>query len=817
MLAACAHTAPPLKKSEPPSVARNTSQPAAASTPLGPDTNNTRPTHPPEFVTGTGAFTRAPDGAAASPPGASSAAAGGLSPNPDAAPGGAPSPGAFLAPGTPGAPGAPGAGTQGVPNGIPAPAPRASPAGGTAPASAQEGFQLSFVDTDIGTVVASVLGDGLGLSYTVDPKIKGTMTLQSPRPLSHDELLSALETGLRLNGIVMVEVNGAYNVIPSSDAKNRGLAVRTPCASKPGFAIQVVPLQYVGASDMDKVLRSVAPEGAVVRVDEGRNLLMLAGTGQELATMLDTVRMFDVNWLRGMSFALFTLEYVYAKTAADELSQVFSDTKSPIASVVRFIPITRLNAVMVVSHQAEYLKEVEGWIKRLDIGLPAAGRRIYVYDVQNGKADELAKALAHILSLSTDDSSQYSSSQSPFGGSSMFGSSGSSGSSSFGSSGSSGLGGSSSGLGSSGLNGGFDRSNNSGQSGPFNGAGNSSYDRGSSGNGSFESAQRSGGGRGIGGGGVNIEPHEESNSLMILATPAEFAIIEAALKHLDVPPLQVMIEASLAEVTLTDTLRFGLQWAYQGQHGPILFSESSSGSISQQFPGFSYLYTGSQDIQAVLNSLESITKVKVLSAPKLLVLNNREAELSIGDQVPVVTQSAVGTVSANAPIVNSVELRDTGVILRVVPRVNKNGLVMMDIAQEVSDVVPTTSSSINSPTIQQRKLASSVAVRDGETIALGGLIRDDQTRSRDGLPLLSRIPVLGALFGSNSTDRRRTELIVLLTPHVMRSEEDRAAMMDDMRSQFESLRKAISVWPEKTATAPSNNATQNAAPSGKSP
>jgi general secretion pathway protein D len=288
---------------------------------------------------------------------------------------------------------------------------------------------------------------------------------------------------------------------------------------------------------------------------------------------------------------------------------------------------------------------------------------------------------------------------------------------------------------------------------------------------------------------LRLVPNAENNSLLILASPSEYAVIEAALKQLDVMPLQVLIEASLAEVTLTDDLRYGLQWAYQGGDGPATLSESSTGSVSQAFPGFSYLFTGRTDIRAVLNAIESLTKVRVISAPKLLVLNNREAQLQIGDQVPVTTASAVGTIGNNAPIVNQVQFRDTGVILRVTPRVNKSGLVFLDIAQEVSDVVPTTSSGIDSPTIQQRKIASSVAVRSGETIALGGLMRESRSKSGSGLPFLRRIPAVGDLFGSTSRASRRTELIVILTPKVLESPDASTAALEELSRQFKALRK----------------------------
>ena len=617
---------------------------------------------------------------------------------------------------------------------------------------AGEGYQLSFVDTEISSVVASVIGDGLGLPYVVDPQVKGTMTLQAARPLARDEVLPALEAALSVYGAALINVGGVYQVVAIKDAPRRVGGLRGPGQGGVGFAVQIVPLRFASATDMEKVLRPFAPDGGILRIDEGRNLLMLAGSGRELAVMKDVVATFDVDWLSGMSFALYPVEYVDAKTITDELTAIFADPRSPIGTVVRLVPLSRLNSVMVVTHEPSYLKQVQEWIKRLDIGATTPGRRIYVYDVQNGKADDLAESLSRILSINYEASS-------------------------------------------------FEPESRSLRPSSTQGSGGGSYRSSMQSNGatqpeSVEQSRPPPVGNGSGGepGELKIVPNTENNALLIYATPNEFSVIETALRRLDVTPIQVLIEASLAEVSLTDDLRYGVQWAFQGGDGPVVLSEASNGSVNQRFPGFSYLFTGRTDIRAVLSALETVTNVNVLSSPKLLVLNNREAELQIGDQVPIITQSAVSTVDNDSPIVNSVQLRDTGVILRITPRVNRSGLVLLDIAQEISDVVPTTTSNIDSPTIQQRRIASSVAVRNGETIALGGLIRDSKTRGRSGVPIASKIPLIGGLFGSTSNNNRRTELIVLITPRVVRSQQESEDLMDELHEQFRGLRKALPEW-----------------------
>jgi general secretion pathway protein D len=656
--------------------------------------------------------------------------------------------------------------------------PPATPPPPGAPPTGGNGIQLGFTDVDITQVVGSVLGEALGLNYSIDPTIKGTMSLRSNRPLSSEELLPALEAALRIQDIALVESNGTYRVVPVRDAPKRVTSFNLQLDRKQaGFAIQIVSLQFTSPAEMEKLLQPFAPPGGVMKTDEARNLIILAGTSQELTTMLDLVKLFDVDWLAGMSYGFFGLNYVDAKTAVTELQDIFADPKSPLAGMVRLIPLTRLNTILVITPQQKYLESVETWIKRLDIGGTSAGRRIYVYDVQNGRAEDLSRSLSRILSLPTspDDAQQNRAGRSGMSATSL------------GSNVSSGLP--------------YGLSSGAGQDygstalpstlnetpGTLGGAAAPPYPSYSSGNPANAPKQ----------GDLRIVANNDSNSLLILATPAEFSVIEAALVRLDAPVRQVLIEASLAEVTLTDEIRYGVQWNYAGSKGPATLSDSSTGTIAQSFPGLSYLYTGSSSISAVLNALEAITTVRVISSPKLLTLNNHEAQLQVGDEVPITTQTAVSTAAGNAPIVSSVQMEDTGVILSVTPRVNKNGLVQLDISQEVSASVATTTSNIDSPTIQQRKFSTTVVVKNGDTIALGGLITESITKSKSGVPFLQSIPLLGALFRDTDNTTTRTELILLITPRVMRDDAEFQNVMDDLKDEFKSLKGVFKDSPPK--------------------
>jgi general secretion pathway protein D len=627
--------------------------------------------------------------------------------------------------------------------------------------AAANGFQLNFVNTDIKTVVTAVITQGLGLPVVIDPGVSGTISLQSDQPLSESQAMASLELALRSQGFVLVKVSGVFHVMPAKDAVRHIDAIRMSGNEERGFGVYVVPLKFVSAQKMAELVRPFAPEDSIVRADSARNLLVLSGTNQEISVLTGLIRMFDVNWLAGMSFALYSVQYTNAGALADELSKVFAGPNSPIAGVVQFVPLKSINSLLVITPQPKYLPLVQSWIKRFDVDSMTPGRRLYVFNVQNGTANDLAHSLEEIFSLPTTAASVQTEPTSfgPWGTSTGFGSSTSL-------------------QGLSSITPGDQR----GAPGEASFGIPNRNDAGISGSTSTSSAAVAGSDEGL-----KIVPEFDNNSLLIYATASEFNMINAALKRLDVLPLEVVINASIAEVTLKDGLQYGLNFSYRSSHGPITLSNSASGSISQQFPGLSFLYTGGTNITAVLNALESITNVRVLSSPKLVVLNNHEAELEVGDEVPIVTQSSVSTVSANAPIVNSVQMLNTGVILQVVPRANESGQVLLDISQQVSDVVPTTTSNIDSPTVEQRQISTTVAVHDGDTIVLGGLIEESKSVGRSGVPYLRRLPILGNLFGSTDNNHNRTELIVLLTPHVVRSSRQMDSVMRDLREQFGEL------------------------------
>jgi general secretion pathway protein D len=612
---------------------------------------------------------------------------------------------------------------------------------------------LNVVDADVREVIRIVLGDGLGANYVIDPTVQGSITVQTSQPVPADDLVAILDAVLRANGAALVRAGDLYKVVPIEQAITSG---PTPTisplqeAGRPGFGIRVVPLRYVSATQVATLLEPFAPPGGSIQVDVDRNLLLLAGLPDELKTLSELVATFDVDWLAGMSFGLFPLDSVDATPLVAELQEVFGSPEGgPLSGLVRFVPLDRLSAVLVISSQPEYLSRAQVWIERLDRDGETEEEQIFVYPIQNGRAADLASVLSEIFDVSTAtvgpadllapglqpvQISSHTLEQDQIE---------------------------------------AERVDELPLSLP------SAAPR-------IERRRLPTAGDGPLRSNVRIIADQTTNSLVIRATPRDYRKIRAALKHLDILPLQVLIEATIAEVSLNADLRYGVEWFLASGDASFTFSRLSSGLVEGAFPGFSALFANG-DVRALLSALEQVTDLKVISSPHLLVLDNQTAHLLVGDQVPILTQSAVSVTSPDAPIVNSIEQRDTGVILSVTPRVNASGLVIMEIEEETSDVVETTTSDITSPTIRQRKIGTTVAVQSGQTVVLAGLIEDDVERAEFGIPVLHRLPIVGPLFGVKNNVNARTELLVLITPRVIGTQNQARAVTEELRQRLQGL------------------------------
>lgn len=613
---------------------------------------------------------------------------------------------------------------------------------------------LNFENADIKEVAKTVLADILGQSYVVDPRVQGSISLRTVRPLPNDALLTTLETLLKMNGATMVREEGVYKIIPSNAV--RGSVSPRKGGKLSGYSVQIIPLEYVGAREMAKIIEPFAPEGGIIRVDEVRNLLMVGGLQNELAHIMDTVETFDVDWLSGMSVGLFPLQSADVKSIASELDKILGDKSSgPLAGIIRVIPIERLNAFLIITPQPKYLEEAKVWIERLDrSGGMSGGQRLFVYQVQNGKAENLAnllnQAYGGAASTTTSQPRTASSALAPGMAATEIKSSAQAG----------------------------------GVVAPAQAI---SVPTGET-TGNSNTAKT-----------VRIIADKDNNSLLILANSEEYGVIESALRKLDSVPRQVLIDVTIAEVTLTDDLSLGIEWTFD--HGTRRTGTLDTGTtgIGALTPGFSYVLRNAAGTgaQAALNMLAQDKRVNVLSSPHIMVADNQQAKIQVGDSVPTVGQTAI--LSTNSTITTSVQYIDTGIILTVTPRINAGGLVNIEVQQEVSNASTTTTSGLNTPTISKRTAKSLVTVQSGETIVLGGLIQENKTYSTAGIPFLSQIPLIGALFGTQGVSAKKTELVVLITPKIASNVGQAKTLSEEFRKKLGEVTDLLSKHAKETS------------------
>ena len=612
---------------------------------------------------------------------------------------------------------------------------------------------LNFDGTDIREVVKVILGDLLQVNYVLHPAVQGTVALQTGRPLRREHLIPTLETLLRMNNAALVDKGGSYEVLPLNSAIRGNVTPQLGESSRAlpeGYSVQIVPLQYIGAAEMSQILQPLVPEGSILRVDTLRNLLVIAATSPQMGNVLDTIRAFDVDWMAGLSVGFFTLEYAQATDVVRQLETLLADgDANPFKGLFRFMPLESANSLLVISPQEKYLAEVRDWIERLDIA-EASGegaQRVFVYRVKHGDAENLADMLTKLFS------GDGSGSQGRVGGVAP----------------------------------GLQRATL--ESG---GEGSDGGDR----SGTTPTARRASASTLELYSSVNIVADAINNSLLIRSSPRDYKILLDALKQLDIVPLQVLVEATIVEIRLVGSLRYGVQWQIFGKVSDYkqdfsldgTFDDATSSGINKAFPGFNWAVITSPDkIRATLSALAADSLVKVLSSPSVMVLDNQTAQIQVGQEVPVVTTEQQGT-SADDRILNQIQYRDTGVLLSVKPRVTPGGLVQMEIEQEVSTVDREASESgVNSPTFQKRNINSTVAVRSNRAVVLGGLIQDTRDNGQQGIPGAYRVPILGALFGETRKSADRRELVVILTPRVIASDQDVEAVTKEFRGKLKGL------------------------------
>lgn len=553
-------------------------------------------------------------------------------------------------------------------------------------------FTLNLIDVPIKTAAKAVLADALKKNYAIQPGVDGTVTLQTTRPLTERALLETFQTVLELNGASLETSGELIKIVPKGSGTRR--ISRVEDAVGVGARVVAVPLEYIGTAEMIRLLEPIIGQNVRLQPIPKRNILLIAGSRDEMNATIEAINLFDVDVLKGKSVGLFKLNAAEPEAIVEELSTVFENQEGgSLQNVVTFVPSKRLGAVIVITSRQKYLAEAERWIRDLDRTARGVRRRPVVYSLQNRSAEELAPILNEMLQeVAQEDGGQVT-------------------------------------------------------------------------------------------GTPKIVADNAKNALIVWGNEKEQNNFSRLIQSLDTTPVQVLLEATIAEVRLNDELDFGLRWFFENRTASATFTDSQSGSVGSNFPGLSVLFQGAS-ASVALNALNSVTDVEVVSSPSLLVLDNQEAKLQIGDEVPIATQQVRDTSNPNAPVINTISFRDTGILLSVRPRVSNSGQVTLDIEQEVSSVSNTTSSGIDSPTISQRRIETSVVVSNGQTIALGGLIEENRNRTNAKVPIAGDIPGLGALFRSRRDQSRKTELLVLITPRVIRDGNSSRQITQEIRARI---------------------------------
>ena len=611
-----------------------------------------------------------------------------------------------------------------------------------------------------------ILGETLGYNYTIDPRVQGSVTLVSNRSLTGRELISAYEAALRLAGAALIQSDGSYKIVALQEVLDGEMG--TPDLGKgvsPGYGVNAIPLRYVGPASVMELLDGFIARSGSVRASKIGNMILIRGPSAERRQLVDVVLSFDVDWMRNQTSGMARLENARAEEVASRLEQVFAqDGAVSGPNALKVIPVPNINSVIVIARTRAKVNTALNWIRRLDqesVDSP----NYYVYAVQNGNAVELARILnatfgsggggagggttAEVapdsqsmdVSIANDTEGQESTQPDPAGSAEPFGKT--------------------------------DLQTGS-TDGTTSTSTTSSSDGGASTGGDNSST-------------IRITANPSNNTIVISATPKDYRKILATLRQMDAPATQVLINTMIAEVSLNNQLRYGVQAYVESNNVGFALAGSKPAAdgpvISPQFPGMNFLWGGISNPKLVIDALSGITNVRVVSSPSILVLENETATIKVGDQIPVQSETAV---TNGGNFVNSIQYRDTGVILKVKPRVSANGVVTIELGQELSALQKELGIDGN-PRFTQRSVTSKVSVNDQQTVLLGGLISGIEDRTRETVPGADKVPILGKLVGTTDNNAQRTEIIVFITPKIIRNGEEAARESQDLRDKMKNL------------------------------
>ncbi|MFZ4602923.1 MAG: type II secretion system protein GspD [Caulobacterales bacterium] len=599
------------------------------------------------------------------------------------------------------------------------------------PPAAEATYSYALQDVDIAMAASEVLGEGLNVAVTTDPRVQGRMSFVVQGVLTKKQLLAAFEAALAAHNVVVVRDGAGLKLQPRDGVQTAVPLQEGLGGESVGYQVRAVPLRFGSASEIAKALGAVSRESLVLFQSDELGLIVVAGTSDELAAAQKAIDIFDQDGLAEARIRYVPIVSADVMAVATDLERLLAQAR---ARDIRIAPMRRLNGLFILARTPEALARTVELASRLDRPSGDLALKLEIYRPQGGSVDVLARHLSRILGISsavengaaiddrdraTADAPDPISVEAPSAGSDA-----------------------------------RRRSVPQADAGAAKAA--------------SDSARI-----------TRIVADRETNTLLIYAPEAMRVHILSLLASLDQPPLQVYLDASIVEVTLNDDTSLGVDWKLIRGAGAMSVFSGASTSFPTLAPGTTVTYLRG-GVKAAVTALSAQSKVVILSNPQLITRDNREAILKIGDLVPVITQSAQGTATANAVVLNSISYRDTGVIVRVTPRILSNRQIALELEQEVSSVRKTQTSGIDSPTFSQRQIRSQLVVPEGVVIALGGLISSSKTSTQSGPPFLSRVPIVKYAAGATKRAGDRTELVVLLEARIV-----------DATSQFDVIWKRL--------------------------
>ncbi len=609
---------------------------------------------------------------------------------------------------------------------------------GSTEGSAPIKFTLDHIDLQ---QFINIIGTELKINYVIDPAVKGVATIFSAGEFSREDLLPLLETVLKINGVAIARTGNFYQIVPAAKARQLPIPIRTEFSPAPGETLvtHILPMRFVSASDMAKVLTPYLSETAHLVAHEKGNILIITESPVQLKKLLDLIDIFDANVFENKRVQLYPIKNNRARSLLPDLEGVFAAYGlSSKDSAVRFIAVDRINAILAMSPNPNSFTEVQKWIDRLDKPVESMGVRNYIFKINNAEAKNIAGLLLKIYGREAARREPVTPEPTA----------------------------------------------------PTPGA-----------PGEPAKMKEENELAGYLQGEIKIVGDEINNALIIQCSPQDYETISETIRALDIVPRQVLIEAKIYEVNLTGALSMGVsafleQRAANQPPTTASFSATASGGRPAGLNISTFARIGAtRDLVAFLNAQESRSRTRVLSSPTIIASDNIDARIQVGSEVPILTSQGLvpGSQQGGTNLfANTIQNRNTGVILNVTPRIGAGGWVTLKVTQEVSSPqAPDAGSAIQSPSISVRSVNTQVTIRDGETIAIGGIIAENKLLSKSRVPLLGDIPGLGLIFGNTSYTSTRTELIALITPRIIEDSETAADLTDELRSKLKNVKKIL--------------------------